>query len=74
MVEDQLWLPWKSRQIEKLWTRESGVLITAEHQYNKPHPLPPFPSSSLLERAQFIIQPFFAVNELLVETPHVAAV
>lgn len=53
-------------QIEKVWSGDSGVLIMEEHQYNKARPF--------LIPAQFIIQPFFAVNELPVWTPHVAAV
>ena len=41
-----------------------------EHQYNSARPF----LVPAKKRAQFIIQPFFAVNELLVETPHVVAV
>lgn len=43
-----------------------------EHQYTTPLPRPVLIPAK--KRAQFIIQPFFAVNELLVETPPGAAV
>ncbi|CAJ1062931.1 Hypothetical predicted protein [Xyrichtys novacula] len=50
---------------------ESGVLIIEEHQYKTPRL---FLLAAIKGRLHYSDAPFFAVNELLVGTPHVVAV
>lgn len=61
-------------EIEADWetlASKSGVLIIQEHQYNNPRP---FLVPAKKGPVHYSASPFFAVNELLVETPHVVAV